>query len=79
MSLESDSDKQYPRVISERMKIINEMIAAGWGSTPQRLIPANWREVPGPYLEDTEDDSEPPECIDKLKEGGMERIRSAVA
>jgi hypothetical protein len=66
MSLPADPEQRYPRVISERMKIIDEMIEAGWGSVPQRLIPKNWREVPGPYL-DFQDD-EIPERIDNMRE-----------
>ena len=28
--------------------ILEEMIAAGWGDTPQSKIPANWREIEPP-------------------------------
>lgn len=30
---------------------IDELIAAGWGTTAGRNIPANWRERPGPDTE----------------------------
>ena len=30
------------------MSELNAMIAMGWGDTPYRRIPANWREIRGP-------------------------------
>ncbi len=76
--LDYDPETRYPLSKTERMKLLDEMIAAGWGSTPQRLIPRNWREVRGPYIED-EEDSEVPDRIDNMREDGIEHRRSAVA
>lgn len=73
---------RYPHVKSERMRELDEMIAGGWGSVPQRLIPQNWRDVDPPatysHWFEIEDEADMPERIENMRETGSGMDMNAV-
>lgn len=49
------------------MEVLQEMINAGWGNTPQTRIPNDWMNFPGPDRERSFTTHTPPPIIPRRK------------
>jgi hypothetical protein len=79
--MQFDASLRYPNVKSARMIELDEMIAHGWGSVPQRLIPEDFREtlphaiyLQGFEVNEAEDES--PGRIENGREAGPRALRA---